>query len=137
MVARGAAYADIDNDGAPDVLITNNGGPAYLFRNVGGSRNNAIRIRTVGTRSNRDGIGAEIRVTAGGVSNWQTVHSGSSYCSQSELTLTFGLGKAAQADSVEITWPAGQRDVLKNLKANATYSVEEGGKIVSAKPFNR
>jgi len=137
MVARGAAYADIDNDGAPDILITTNGGPAYLCRNVGGSRNNAIRIRSVGTRSNRDGIGAQVRVTSGGITNWQTVHSGSSYCSQSELTLTFGLGKAAQADSVEITWPSGQHDSLKKLKANATYTVEEGGKIVADRPFKR
>jgi len=137
LVARGAAYADIDNDGAPDILVTSNGGPAYLFRNVGGSRNNAIRIRTVGTRSNRDGIGAQVHVTSGGSANWQTVHSGSSYCSQSELTLTFGLGKAIQADSVEITWPSGQRDTLKNLKANATYIIEEGGTIVSAKAFKR
>jgi hypothetical protein len=104
---------------------------------VGGSRNNAIRIRTAGTRSNRDGIGAQVRVTSGGSTNWQTVHSGSSYCSQSELTLTFGLGKATQADSVEITWPSGQRDTLHNLKANATYTIEEGGTIVSAKPFRR
>jgi hypothetical protein len=137
LVARGAAYADIDNDGAPDILVTNNGGPAYLFHNVGGSRNNSIRIKTIGTRSNRDGIGAQVRVTSGGSINWQTVHSGSSYCSQSELRLTFGLGKAIQADSVEITWPSGQRDTLKNLKANATYTIEEGGKIVSAKPFKR
>jgi len=141
-----------------------NGGPAYLFRNVGGSRDNALRIRTAGTRSNRDGIGAQVRVTSGGSTNWQTVHSGSSYCSQSqgrvkvpsagrplrgtsrtltrprsqsELTLTFGLGKAIQADSVEITWPSGQRDTLRSLKANATYTIEEGGTIVSAKPFQR
>ena len=63
------------------------------------------------------------------------VRSGSSYCSQSELTLTFGLGKASQADSVEITWPSGQKDTLRNLKANATYTVEEGGKILASKPF--
>src|SRR5208337_1538402 len=132
LVARGAAYADIDNDGAPDILVTSNGGPAYLFRNVGGSQNNAIRIKTVGTRSNRDGIGALVRVDAPNGDNWQTVHSGSSYCSQSELTLTFGLGKATQADSVEITWPSGQHDGLKDLKANATYTIEEGGKILSA-----
>ena len=132
MVARGAAYADIDNDGRLDILLTTNGGPAYLYRNAAGTSNNAIRIKTVGTRSNRDGIGAVVKVNG---SNWQMVRSGSSYCSQSELTLTFGLGKASQADSVEITWPSGQKDTLRNLKANATYTVEEGGKILASKPF--
>jgi hypothetical protein len=137
VVARGAAYADIDNDGAPDILITTNGGPAYLFRNVGGSRSNAIRIKTVGTHSNRDGIGAEVRVRSGAGENWQTVHSGSSYCSQSELTLTFGLGQETEAQAVEITWPSGQHDTLKNLRADNTYTIEEGGKIISARPFKR
>ena len=137
IVARGAAYADIDNDGAPDILVTTNGGPAYLFRNAGGSRNNALRIKTVGTRSNRDGIGAQVRLSAPGVSTVQTVHSGSSYCSASELTLTFGLGKALQADRVEIAWPSGRRDTFNNLKANSTYTLEEGGKILASKPFRR
>ena len=137
FVARGAAYADIDNDGALDILLTANGGPAHLFHNVGGSRNNAIRIKTVGTRSNRDGIGAEVRVHSGSGDNWQTVHSGSSYCSQSELTLTFGLGQETEVSSVEINWPSGQHDTLKNLKANNSYTIEEGGKIISARAFKR
>jgi hypothetical protein len=139
LVARGAAYADIDNDGAPDVLLTTNGGPAYLFHNVGGSENNGIRIRTVGTRSNRDGIGAVVRVRTPGESaihSEQTVHSGSSYCSQSELTLTFGLGKARAAD-VEIEWPSGQKDALKGLEANSTYTIGEGGKVLGHRPFKR
>ena len=137
FVARGAAHADIDNDGAPDVLLTNNGGPAYLFHNVGGSRNNAIRIKTVGTRSNKDGIGAEVRVRSAAGENWQTVHSGSSYLSQSELTLTFGLGQGTEASSVEIVWPSGQHDTFKDLKANNTYMIEEGGKIVGTRAFRR
>jgi hypothetical protein len=137
FVARGAAYADIDNDGAPDILLTTNGGPAYLFHNVGGSRNNAIRIKTVGTRSNRDGIGAEVHVHSSAGENWQTVHSGSSYCSQSELTLTFGLAQETEAQTVEILWPSGQHDTLKNLKANNTYTIQEGGIILSFRPFKR
>ena len=137
FVGRGAAYADIDNDGAPDVLLTNNGGPAFLYHNLGGSRNNAIRIKTVGTRSNRDGIGAEVHVRSAAGENWQTVHSGSSYCSQTELTLTFGLGQADEAQSVEIIWPSGQHDTLKKLKANSTYAIEEGGRILTARPFKR
>ena len=139
LVARGAAYADIDNDGAPDILLTTNGGPAYLFHNVGGSGNNTIRIRTVGTRSNRDGIGAVVSVhTPGelGVRSEQTVHSGSSYCSQSELTLTFGLGKASVAD-IEIEWPSGQKDNIGGLAANSTYTLEEGGKVLGKRPFKR
>jgi hypothetical protein len=133
----GAPHADIDNDDAPDILLTTNGGPAYLFHNVGGSRSNAIRIKTVGTRSNRDGIGAEVRVRSRAGENWQTVHSGSSYCSQSELTLTFGLGQDAEAQAVEILWPSGQHDTLKNLKANSTYTIQEGGRILSTRPFKR
>ena len=139
LVARGAAYADIDNDGAPDILLTTNGGPAYLFHNVGASGNNTIRIRTVGTRSNRDGIGAVVSVhTPGelGVRSEQTVHSGSSYCSQSELTLTFGLGKASVAD-IEIEWPSGQKDNIGGLAANSTYTLEEGGKVLGKRPFKR
>ncbi|HEY6292512.1 MAG TPA: CRTAC1 family protein [Terriglobia bacterium] len=139
LVSRGAARADIDNDGAPDILLTTNGGPAYLFHNVGGSQNNAIRIRTLGTRSNRDGIGAAVGVSFAGQpvkDEWQLVHSGSSYCSQSELTLTFGLGKAAAAD-ILIIWPSGQKDSLKNLAANVTYTIQEGGKILSQRPFAR
>ncbi len=141
LVARGAAYADFDNDGAPDILLTTNGGPAYLFRNLGGAAHNAIRIRTVGTRSNRDGLGAVVRVRAEGAPEGpldvQTVHSGSSYCSESEHTLTFGLGQAQRTARVEIDWPSGQHDTLRDLKANATYTIQEGGKILASRPFRR
>jgi len=135
LVGRGAACADIDNDGAPDILVTTNGGPVHLYQNRGGARNNALRVKTVGRRSNRSGIGAVVRIHTPQGTNWQMVHSGSSYCSQSELTLTFGMGKEAQAQEVEIVWPSGVHDRLKNLGANATYTIEEGGKILRAVPF--
>ena len=137
LVARGAAHGDIDNDGRPDILLVTNGGPAYLYRNATGTTLNAIRIQTVGTRSNRNGIGATLKMQSANGSGWQMVRSGSSYCSQSELTVTFGLGRALQADSVEITWPSGQKDTLRNLKANQSYTIEEGGKILTTKPFSR
>ena len=137
IVARGAAYADINNDGYLDILVTTNNGPAFLFKNEGPNTANAIRIKTVGTKSNRNGIGARVRVHSGSVVNWQTVHSGSSYCSQSELPLTFGLGKAGSADEVRIIWPSGHEDTVKNLKANASYTIQEGSKILSTRPFKR
>ena len=93
VVARGAAYADFDHDGDLDILVTTNNGPAYLFRNDGGNRNNWICVRLVGRKSNRDGIGAVVRVTSKSGKQWNMVRSGSSYCSQSDLALTFGLGE--------------------------------------------
>jgi len=94
-VGRGAAYADIDNDGALDVLLTTNGGRAWLFHNQGGE-NHSLAVKLVGTKSNRNGIGAVVRVTSGGEKTVAMLRSGSSYLSQSELVLTFGLGSAAK-----------------------------------------
>ena len=97
MVARGAAYADYDNDGDLDLLVTANNGPAVLLRNDGGNRNRWLRVRLAGTKSNRDGIGAKVTLTLpGGGKSWGVVKTGSSYCSQSELPLTFGLGARRQ-----------------------------------------
>lgn len=131
VVARGAAYGDYDRDGDLDVLLTTNHGPAYLFRNDGGNRNKWLSVRTVGAKSNRDGIGAVVRVaspTAG--RQWSTVRSGSSYCSQSDLALTFGLGKDPKA-TVEIEWPSGQKQRLADVPANQFITVEEGKGIVA------
>ena len=133
-VARGAAYADINNDGALDVLLTTNGGPVHLYRNEGGM-NKSLRIKLIGTKSNRDGIGAVVRLVAGSDKQSLTMKSGSSYLSQSELVLTFGLGSKTKADTVEVQWPSGQVDKLSNVAIGQTVTVEEGKGIVSARPY--
>jgi hypothetical protein len=140
-VARGAAYADIDNDGSLDLLMTTNGGRAYLFHNEG-VENHSLRIKLEGTKSNRNGIGATVRVTAAGGDHkkdqqWQTVHSGSSYLSQSELVLTFGLGEKTIADLIEVQWPSGQIDKLSNVAGSQTVTIEEGKGIVANRAFSK
>ena len=132
QVGRGAAYADFDRDGDLDVLVTANGGPPRLLRNDGGNANRVLRIRTVGTASNRDGVGARIDVTAGGRNRRQLVKTGSSYLSQSELAVTFGLGARTRADAVEVTWPSGRVDRLGAVPADRTITVEEGAGIVAS-----
>lgn len=111
--------------------MTANGGPARLLRNDGGNRNHYLRVRSVGRRSNRDGIGARVSVTRpGGAKGWGLVKTGSSYCSQSELVLTFGLGGASRAERVEVAWPSGRTDVLHDVAADRTIVVEEGKGLV-------
>ncbi|RPI26637.1 MAG: CRTAC1 family protein [Acidobacteria bacterium] len=124
-VGRGAAYGDIDNDGDLDVLLTTSGGPAALFRNEGGNRNNWVAFDLKGQTSNRDGIGAVVRVKSGTSRQVQMVKSGGSYCSQSQLRLTFGLGQSDRVDEVEILWPSGRKQVLRNLPAKQVVRVEE------------
>ncbi len=130
QVARGAAYGDYDRDGDLDVLIVNNGGPVRLLRNDGGNKNHWLTIRTQGMKANKDGIGAVVRVeTADGVSV-QTVHSGSSYCSQSDLALTFGLGKNTAAKSIQVEWPSGTKDRIANVKGDRFVTIQEGSNAV-------
>ena len=133
-VARSAAYADIDNDGFLDVLLTTNAGPAYLFHNEGGT-NQSLRIKLVGTKSNRDGIGAVVRMIAGNDKQWKMLRSGSSYLSQSELVLTFGLGSHTKVDAIEIQWPSGQVDKLSNVNAGQTVMVQEGKGITGSRAY--
>jgi len=118
--------------------MTTNAGPAYLYHNEGGT-NQSLRIKLVGTKSNRDGIGAIARVAAGGDKQWKMLRSGSSYLSASELILTFGLGSQTKADVIEIQWPSGQVDKLANVNAGQTITVQEAKGIVAnrqyAKPF--
>jgi hypothetical protein len=124
-VGRGAAFGDFDNDGDLDVLITTNGGPAYLYRNDQLSGNKSIRFRLLGTESNRDAIGATVRISFAGQASTRTVKSGGSYLSQSELPVTFGLGKQDLVDRVVVRWPRGRTEEYKKLKAGR-YEIVEG-----------
>ncbi len=132
MVARGAIYADIDHDGDLDVLLTNNGGAARLFRNDGGNKNHWISIRTSGTKSNRDGIGAVVRIESAQGKQWNMVRSGSSYASQSDLAVTFGLGADAVVSNIQVEWPSGARQKFNNVPANQLIVIDEAKGLIPA-----
>ncbi len=135
VVGRGAAYADIDNDGDLDLVMTESNGPGRLYRNDGGG-NRALRLRLVGVKSNRDGIGARVDVTRlDGSKAWAIVKSGSSYLSQSELPVTFGLAQARGVKELAVTWPDGTVQRLGGQDADRTLVVREGAGIVSREPF--
>ena len=138
VVGRGAAYLDYDNDGDLDLVLTTSNGPAKFLRNDGGNSNDVLRVKLVGNRSNRDGIGAKVTVRLAGLApQMRMVKSGSSYLSQSELPLTFGLGKPGADKSVrmEISWPSGRKDVLEKVKTNQAVTVQEGHGIVASAPI--
>lgn len=138
IVGRGAAYGDCDNDGDLDLLLTTNNGPARLLRNDNANQNDLLRVRTIGARSNRDGIGAKVIVrTSKGRKVFGMVRTGSSYCSQTELPLTFGLGKPEEGTTLtlEITWPGGQRETISDLKPNLFLTVQEGKGVTSSEPI--
>jgi enediyne biosynthesis protein E4 len=142
-VGRSAAYADVFNDGRLDVLLSTNGGAVHLFRNVvrnaaakGAAANKSLRVKLIGTKSNRDGIGAVVRVTSSGGTQSQMLKSGSSYLAANELVLTFGLGQLSKADAVEIRWPSGQLDRLSNVDAGQTVAVTEGQGVTRATPYS-
>jgi hypothetical protein len=126
-VARGIAYGDFDRDGDVDLLITTNHGPAFLYRNDVANKNRSLRLRLAGTKSNRDAIGAIVRLATPDGTQSRMVKTGSSYLSQSELTLTFGIGRRDKADRVVIEWPSGGVEEYKNVAAGAYVCQESKG----------
>jgi len=135
-VGRSAAYADLFNEGRLDILLSTNAGPTHLFRNVAkGNANHSLRIKLTGTKSNRDGIGALVRLTSSDGTQVQMLRSGSSFLAASELTLTFGLGQQSKADVLEILWPSGRTDKLVNVSAGQTITVGEAQGITKAVPY--
>jgi hypothetical protein len=132
QVARGAAHADYDRDGDLDILVANNHGPARLLRNEGGNANKWLCVKAVGSTSNRSGIGAIVRIQTASGRQWNSVRSGGSYASQSDLAVTFGLGQDAVVQSVEVEWPSGVKDRVTNVAANQFITIEEGRGLVKA-----
>jgi hypothetical protein len=130
-VGRGLAIGDFDRDGDLDVLMTTNNGPAYLFRNDQTGGNRSIRFHLVGTKSNRDGIGARVKIFVNGAMQTRTVRGGSSYLSQSELPVTFGVGREDRMERVVVDWPSGRSEEFKQLAAGKSYEISEGGGIKS------
>jgi hypothetical protein len=128
FVGRGVAAADLDLDGDPDLVFTENNGPARIYRNHA-SGAHWLGIRLIGTTSNRDGIGAMVTVTAGGRTQTRMVRTGSSYLSQSERALLFGLGPAANVEQIVIRWPSGIIDRLSSVSVDQRVTVVEGGSL--------
>jgi len=133
--SRGCAFGDFDNDGDVDIIVNNLDGPPTLLRNDGGNGNGSIQVKCVGTRSNRSAIGARVQVTVGEHRQIAEVMSGSSYYSQSDFRLHFGLGGAEAVDAVEVAWPAGAAETFRSLPANHLFVIHEGKGIVDRRPF--
>ncbi|HXM15300.1 MAG TPA: CRTAC1 family protein, partial [Candidatus Eremiobacteraceae bacterium] len=135
--ARGVAFADFDNDGYIDVLVANNGDPPTLLHNNALHKNHFVNFKLVGTKSNRDALGARIRVTANDINQIREIAGGGSYLSQSDLRANFGLGNATTISTVEITWPSGAHQTFQNVAADHFYQVTEGRPQLSQLPINK
>jgi len=136
-VGRGVAFADFDNDGFMDVAVANNGDAPLLLHNSGGNGNHFLNFRLVGTKSNRDAMGARVHVVAGTTSQIREIAGGGSYLSKSDLRANFGLGKLKRAETVEITWPSGQKQVFRQVDADNFYLIEEGKDQLQLQLFSR
>ena len=136
-VGRGLVSGDVDNDGDLDLLVTNNGQTADLVRNDGGSTLNALLVRVLGKQSNRDGIGTQLRLTANTRTQIREVRAGSSYLGQNDLRQHFGLGSSTQAERLEVRWPSGWTEIIRDIPANHIITIREGGGIVDTRAFSR
>jgi enediyne biosynthesis protein E4 len=134
-VGRGAVFGDLDNDGDVDVVINNLDGAPQLLRNDGGNTQNSVLIKTIGGKSNRDGVGARVKVVAGDLTQVDEVRSGDSYLSQSDLRLHFGLAKRTKIDLIEVRWPSGIVDKITDVSANKILTVKEGQGLGEQKNF--
>jgi hypothetical protein len=132
---RGAAFGDIDNDGDVDIVINNLDGAPQLLRNDGGNANNSVLIKTIGVKSNRDGIGARVKIVAGDLTQKDEVRSGASYISHNDLRLHFGLEKRSRIDLIEIRWPSGVVDKITNANVNRILTIKEGNGLIEQKDF--
>ncbi len=130
ILARGSAYADFDHDGDLDLLISTNEGPALLYTNEGGNHNNWLNVRLSGSKSNRSALGAIVRIESALGKQWKTVHSGSSYCSQSDLALTFGLSQDRLIGALSVEWPSGARQQFKNVPVNQFLNIDESRGLI-------
>ncbi len=137
MVSRGLAVGDYDNDGRLDFAVVNQNDPIHLYHNEVNNGNNAIILKTVGTKSNRNGFHAKLTLTAGALRLFSTVHSSSSYLSFSDSRVFFGLGKAAMAESLVIDWPSGNKETVYNMRAGSIYTLTEGHGITGQQAFSK
>jgi len=136
-VSRGLAVADYDNDGDLEMMVSNMNDSPDLLRRARKNGNHSVLIKTVGTRSNRNGIGAKITVVAGGLTQYDEVRTGGSYLSSSDLRVHFGLGQTTKLDRLEVRWPSGLTDAAENVPADRILIVQEGRGLVESVPFTK
>ena len=136
-LARGLAFGDLDNDGDVDVVVNNLDSAPSLLKNDGGNQRHALTVKCIGTRSNRSATGTRVKVTVAGREQIDEVMSGSSYYSQNDLRLHFGLGAAQKADRVEVLWPSGLKESFADVKANQIVVIQETKGIVKSEVFRQ